>query len=85
MVVQDKNLLELLKISPLTETLIAYTKYKTPLLSFEEAQEFLGIKTRSVLRNLIEKGDIPARKVGGRIKISLVDLNNYLKKDEVFY
>jgi excisionase family DNA binding protein len=51
------------------------------LLSVDEAYEYLGI-SRSSLYHLIRSGSITFRRIGGRKKFNVKDLDNYLQGKE---
>ncbi len=49
-----------------------------PLLSRAEAAEFLNVSPQTVYR-ILRRGELPAFRVGHAIRISQVDLENYLR------
>lgn len=74
------------EIEACSEIFFAFSVYKKMYLTIKEAQEYLGIKSYHRFLYLIEKGDLPAIKVGRVRKISLVDLDNFLKtKKDMYY
>lgn len=50
-----------------------------PLLSRTEAAEFLGVSTSTVYR-LLRRGDLRAYRVGHSIRMTQVDIENYLRQ-----
>lgn len=51
-----------------------------PLLSVNEAAQFLGVSRRQVYR-LLELCDLPAVRVGERIRFRPADLDAYLERN----
>lgn len=82
----DIRLNRLEQVQACSEIFFAFAIYKKMYLSLKEAQEYLGIKSYHRFLYLIEKGDLPAIKMGRNRKISLVDLDNFLKiKKNMYY
>jgi len=50
-----------------------------PLLNRTEAAEFLGVSTSTVYR-LLRRGDLRAYRVGHQIRITQIDIENYIKQ-----
>lgn len=50
-----------------------------PLLDRHEAAEFLSVSTSTVYR-LLRRGELPAYRVGHQIRLTQVDLENYLRQ-----
>jgi len=53
-----------------------------PLLSRTEAAEFLSVSDQTVYR-LIRRGALPAYRVGHQIRLTQVDLENYLRQPPI--
>jgi excisionase family DNA binding protein len=50
-----------------------------PLLDRREAAEFLGVSTSTVYR-LLRRGDLRAYRVGHSIRLTQIDIENYLRQ-----
>jgi len=50
-----------------------------PLLDRHEAAQFLAVSDSTVYR-LIRRGELPAYRVGHQIRLTQVDLENYLRQ-----
>ena len=50
-----------------------------PLLDVREAADVLSVSPRTVY-GLIERGDLPAYRVGGQLRLSLVVLEDWLRQ-----
>ena len=50
-----------------------------PLLTRTEAAQFLSVSSSTVYR-LLRRGELPAYRVGHQIRLTQVDLENYLRQ-----